>query len=83
MSSSDSPQIVRCGLTLEDELTLTRIRNKAKSLSKKEERDQYFWATVYKLVCISRAYKSVLHRMDVHVEPQVMLFDEDGDSVEV
>jgi hypothetical protein len=34
---------LHCGLTLEDEFVLTRIRAKAKAINSRTERDQYFW----------------------------------------
>ena len=67
---------VQCGLTLEDEFVLTRIRAKAHSLHNKE-RDAYLWQTVLKLVCRERAYKTVMHEVGVVVDTNLSLFDDE------
>lgn len=66
---------VSCGLTLEDEFVLTRIRTKAHAL-KNAERDQYMWEMVYKLILRERAFKAVMDRVGIAVEAGVDLFDE-------
>ena len=66
---------VSCGLTLEDEFVLTRIRTKAHAL-KHAERDQYMWEMVYKLILRERAFKAVMDRVGIAVEAGVDLFDE-------
>lgn len=66
---------INCGLTLEDEFVLTRIRAKAHSLDDPKERDQYLWATVFKLICRERAYKTVMHECGIAVETNMNLFD--------
>ena len=66
---------INCGLTLEDEFVLTRIRAKAHSLGDPKERDQYLWATVFKLICRERAYKTVMHECGIAVETNMNLFD--------
>lgn len=72
---SDDAQNVSCGLTLEDEFVLTRIRVKAHSL-KNKERDQYLWETVFKLVCRERAYKTVMNEVGIAVDTNMDLFDD-------
>jgi len=72
----DNPGNIQCGLTLEDDFTLTRIRNKAYSLQNKE-RDQFLWTIVYRLICRERAFRSVLDEVGVSVDTNVALFEED------
>jgi hypothetical protein len=67
---------ISCGLTLEDEFVLTRIRAKAHSLHNKE-RDAYLWKTVLTLVCRERAYKTVMKEVGIAVDTNLSLFDED------
>ena len=73
---SDEHQNVTCGLTMEDEFTLTRIRTRAHSL-KSKERDQYLWTTVFKLICRERAYKTVMDEVGIAVDTNMGLFDDD------
>lgn len=73
---SDDHQNVTCGLTMEDEFTLTRIRTRAHSL-KSKERDQYLWTTVFKLICRERAYKTVMDEVGIAVDTNMGLFDDD------
>ena len=73
---------LHCGLTLEDEFVLTRIRAKAKAINSRTERDQYFWVMILKLMCKERAYKTVMEQIGVSVETNVQMFDESEDSVE-
>jgi hypothetical protein len=69
---------VTCGLTMEDEFVLTRIKNKASSL-KGKERDTYLWTIVYRLICRERAYKSVMDEVGICVDTNMQLFhDEDA-----
>ena len=73
---------VHCGLTLEDEFTLTRIRNKAHSL-KNRERDQFFWNIIYRLICRERGLIfSVMDDAGIAVDTNIDLFDDDVTSVE-
>jgi hypothetical protein len=74
-SKSDDAQNISCGLTLEDEFVLTRIRVKAHEL-KNKERDQYLWETVFKLVCRERAYKTVMNEVGIAVDTNMDLFDD-------
>lgn len=78
---SDESQNIHCGLTLEDEFVLTRIRTKAHSL-KDKERDQYLWTTVFKLICRERAYKTVMNEVGIAMDTNMGLFDDDGLAVE-
>lgn len=78
---SDESQNIHCGLTLEDEFVLTRIRTKAHSL-KDKERDQYLWTTVFKLICRERAYKTVMNEVGIAMDTNMGLFDDDGPAVE-
>jgi hypothetical protein len=75
-------QNLDCGLTLEDEFVLTRIRAKAKSLNNRSDRDQFFWVMILKLMCKERAYKTVMNQIGVTVETNVQMFDDSEDSVE-
>lgn len=70
-----------CGLTLEDEFVLTRVRTKAHSL-KSKERDSYLWQTIFKLVCRERAYKTVMREVGVQVDTNVNLFDDEDSRPE-
>jgi hypothetical protein len=67
---------IECGLTLEDEFVLTRIRAKAHSLHNKE-RDSYLWQMVLKLVCRERAYKTVMSEVGIAVDTNLSLFDDE------
>jgi hypothetical protein len=67
---------IECGLTLEDEFVLTRIRAKAHSL-KSKDRDSYLWKTILKLICTERAYKTVLKEVGVRVDTNINLFDDE------
>ncbi len=67
---------VRVGLSLEDDLTLTRVKKKAYSL-KGDARDQYLWKTIFRFVCRERAYKSVMQEIGVVVDTNVDLFGDD------
>lgn len=73
---------LHCGLTLEDEFVLTRIRAKAKSINSRSDRDQFFWVMILKLMCKERAYKTVMEQIGVAVETNVEMFDDSEDSVE-
>ena len=70
-----------CGLNVEDEFTLTRIRNRAINLNNSAERDQYFWKVIIKLVCKERAYKTVMDKIGICVDTNVDLFDDEDLSV--
>lgn len=63
------------GLTLEDEFTLTRIRNDARELTGKA-RDQYLWQRIFRLVCRERAYKAVADELGILIDPSMDIFDE-------
>jgi hypothetical protein len=78
---SDESQNIHCGLTLEDEFVLTRIRTKAHSLEDKD-RDQYLWTTVFKLICRERAYKTVMNEVGIAMDTNMGLFDDDEPAVE-
>lgn len=60
---------------MEDEFLLTQIRAKAKSLTTGEDRDQYFWTVIYKLVCKERAYKTVLNENNIRMSVTLALVD--------
>lgn len=81
MDSPDhQPTTLTVPLTLEDDFVLSRIRTKAKELTSRTERDQYMWSTIYKLMCINRAYKTVLHNFDTQIVVNVALLDDKGES---
>lgn len=72
-TDSDSESL-RCGLTLEDEFTLTRIRSKAHEL-KGSAREVFLWQTVFRLVCRERAYKTVMAEVGVVMDTNMDLFE--------
>lgn len=85
VGSGDEMQNLHCGLTLEDEFVLTRIRAKAKSISNRSDRDQFFWVMILKFICKERAYKTVMQQIGVSVDTNIELFegsDESEDSVD-
>ena len=63
------------GLTLEDEFTLTRIRNGAKQL-KGQDRDSYLWTRIFRFVCRERAYKAAYEQLGVVIDPSIDVFDD-------
>ena len=68
-------EYISVGLTLEDEFTLTRIKNDAYEL-KGRERDQYLWNRIVRLVCRERAFKYVVDELGVVVDPNIGVFEE-------
>ena len=70
-----------CGLHVEDEFVLTRIRNRAKSIDDPAKRDQFFWTIIIKMICKERAYKTVMDQIGVCVDTNVDLFDDEDLSV--
>ena len=72
------PENLSIGLTLEDEFTLTRIRNDARELIGKD-RDQYLWQRIFRFVCRERAYKAVADELGVIIDPNIEIFDEPED----
>jgi len=71
-----------CGLTLEDDFTLTRIRTKAHSLKSGPERDNFFWVTVFRLICRERAYKTVLSEVGVAIDTNMSIFEDEEPKAE-
>ena len=65
---------IHVSLTLEDDLTLTRLKNAAHSL-KGEARDQYLWKAIFRFVCRERAYKSVMENIGVVIDTNIDIFD--------
>lgn len=76
MGVSSQQDNLNVGLTLEDEFTLTRIRNAATELSGKA-RDQYLWARIYRFVCRERAYKAVADEMGMIIDPNIDIFEQE------
>jgi hypothetical protein len=72
---------IRVGLTLEDDFTLTRLKNAAHSL-KGEDRDQYLWKTIFRFICRERAYKSVMEEIGVAIDTNVSIFDDSGEQTD-
>ena len=72
---------IRVGLTLEDDFTLTRLKNAAHSL-KVEARDQYLWKTIFRFICRERAYKSVMEEIGVAIDTNVSIFDDSGEQTD-
>jgi hypothetical protein len=66
---------IRVGLTLEDDFTLTRLKNIAHTL-KGDARDQYLWKTIFRFVCRERAYKSVMEEIGVAIDTNIDIFEE-------
>ncbi len=66
---------IKVPLTIEDEFTLTRIRNGAHELRGKA-RDQYLWSRIVRLVCRERAYKYVTDELGLVVDPNIGIFDD-------
>jgi len=66
------------GLTLEDDFTLTRLKNAAHAL-KGDARDQYLWKIIYRFVCRERAYKSVMDEVGVIVDTNISIFSDEVD----
>ncbi len=73
---SKEQNTLNCGLTLEDDLVLTKIRTNAQNLTGKA-RDQYLWKTVFKLVCRERAYKTVMNEVGITMDTNMNLFDDE------
>ena len=71
----EGPEHVSIGLTLEDEFTLTRIKNAAHDL-KGKERDQYLWNRIVRLVCRERAFKYVTEELGLCVDPNIGVFED-------
>jgi hypothetical protein len=69
------PENLSISLTLEDEFTLTRIRNDAREL-KGKDRDQYLWQRIFRFVCRERAYKAVADELGVIIDPNIEIFEE-------
>jgi len=82
IGSGDGMQNLHCGLTLEDEFVLTQIRTKAKAISNRSDRDQFFWVMILKFMCKERAYKTVMNQIGVSVDTNIQLFDDAEDSVD-
>ena len=72
---------IRVGLTLEDDFTLTRLKNAAHSL-KGQARDQYLWKTIFRFICRERAYKSVMETIGVAIDTNVSIFDDSGEQTD-
>lgn len=70
---------ITVGLTLEDDFTLTRLKNGANAL-KGEERDQFLWKTIFRFVCRERAYKSVMDEIGLVVDTNIDIFADDEDD---
>lgn len=66
---------LQVSLTLEDDFTLTRLKNEAHSL-KGEDRDNYLWKTIFRLVCRERTYKSVMEEIGVTLATNIDIFDD-------
>ena len=81
---------IRVGLTLEDDFTLTRLKNAAHSLKgeardhlqEEEARDQYLWKTIFRFICRERAYKSVMEEIGVAIDTNVSIFDDSGEQTD-
>ena len=59
---------------MEDEFTLTRIRNEAHEL-RGHDRDQYLWDRIVRMVCRERAYMYAAEEMGVVIDPNIGVFD--------
>jgi hypothetical protein len=76
MKDSESANVC---LSLEDEFTLTRIRNAAYAL-KGRDRDQYLWNRIVRLVHRERAFKYVTDDLGVIVDPNISVFGDDDEE---
>ena len=72
-------EFVSLSLTLEDEFTLTRIKNDAHQL-KGKEREKYLWDRIVRLVCRERAFKFVIDELGVVVDPNIDIFDDSNEE---
>ena len=70
---------INVGLTLEDDLTLTRLKNGARALQG-DERDQYLWKTIFRFVCRERAFKAVMDEVGLVVDTNIDIFDDSDDE---
>ena len=70
---------ISVGLTLEDDLTLTRLKNTARSLEG-DDRSQYLWKTIYRFVCRERAFKAVMDEVGIAIDTNIDIFDESDDE---
>jgi hypothetical protein len=70
---------ISIGLTLEDDLTLTRLKNTARSLEG-DDRVQYLWKTIYRFVCRERAFKAVMDEIGVAVDTNIDIFGDFEDE---
>ena len=70
---------INVGLTLEDDLTLTRLKNGARALHG-EARDQFLWKTIFRFVCRERAFKAVMDGVGLVVDTNIDIFDDSDDE---
>jgi hypothetical protein len=75
----DEHDQIRVGLTLEDDFTLTRLKNTAHAL-KGDDRDQYLWKTIFRFVCRERAFKSVMEEIGVAIDTNIDIFEDSEDE---
>ena len=68
------PESLSVQLTLEDDLTLNRIRRGAYKL-KGDERTQYLWERIVCFVCRERAFKAVSDELGVTIDPNMDIFE--------
>ena len=71
----ETSEQISVSLTLEDEFTLTRIKNAAHDL-KGKERDQYLWNRIVRLVCRERAFKYVTEELGVLIDTNIGVFED-------
>ena len=71
----ENSEQISVSLTLEDEFTLTRIKNAAHDL-KGKERDQYLWNRIVRLVCRERAFKYVTEELVVLIDTNIGVFED-------
>ena len=71
----ENSEQISVSLTLEDEFTLTRIKNAAHDLTGKE-RDQYLWNRIVRLVCRERAFKYVTEELGVLIDTNIGVFED-------
>ena len=74
MDPNIESESLRCGLTLEDEFTLIRVRTKAHEVYG-PERDAYLWSMIFKLICRERAFKTVMAEIGLVMDTNMDLFD--------
>lgn len=78
MMREDPGESIVISLTMEDDFTLTRLKNKA-SVLRGDAQNKYLWKTILRFVCRERAYKTVIDDLGLNVDTNVDIFAEEDD----